>query len=222
MSKSLVTLCAAVLAVAATSLSVSTPALAGKHFGGGGGHHFFRHFRPRIIATPVYTETYRVKRVPVVQERKVLVSYADGLGRAYDVASKVWFDGTSRCWTGKYAWTFQNGAWFYGTSRWSQTGTTWTTSAAEAPMTVDCGTVPAFAAKVTTAGPAGAPRGVGGYAEQGDPAAPNVGLAPAIPPVKTAANKPDAEVAKTGDCKQYFPSVGEMLPVTCKECAIRL
>ena len=42
---------------------------------------------------------------------------ADGI-RVYDLASKAWCDGNNHCWTGKSAWTFKDGTWFYGSNRW--------------------------------------------------------------------------------------------------------
>ena len=206
MSKSLAIVGAALLAVSASSLSVPTTAEAGKHFGGGGHHHhhrFHHHHRRSIIVTPVYTET---RRAPVVTEKKIIVSYADGMGRLYDVASKTWYDGKGQCWTGKSPWTFKSGSWFYGSYRWAPSGDTWRTNGPEAPVAVDCSTVPAFAAK---------PAAIGGYADQGDPVEPKVATVPATPPI-TAVEKANGNTAKTGNCKQYFPSVGEMLPVPCK------
>ena len=139
-SKPLVIVGSAVLAM--TTL-VST-AEAKKHHGGGHRHHHHRH----IYIAPVYTQTYRVVRKPVVQEKVVVIRYADGSGRVYDLASKVWHDGQNNCWSGKLPWTFKNGAWFYGNFRWSETAGTWRTNAPEAPKSVACETVPAFAGKV--------------------------------------------------------------------------
>lgn len=217
MSKSLIIVGAAVVAAATTILAPA--AQAGKHggFHFGGGHHFRHHHHRHIIVTPVYTETYRVKRAPVVQEKKIIVSYADGMGRVYDVASKVWHDGQNHCWTGKLAWTFKNGAWFYGSYRWSAAGGTWSSNAPEAPAAVDCQTVPAFAAKVAPT-VSQSQKEFGGYSEQGEP-----GMAPA--PVKTAEKKEtttlalpaDGNATRAGECKKYFPNVGEMLPVPCND-----
>jgi hypothetical protein len=212
MSKSLIIGGAAFVAATVASLAAPTVAQAGKHFGGGGGkhhhhHHHHRHHR-RIIVTPVYTETYKVKRpTTVVQEKKIVVTYADGQGRRYDAASKAWFDGKDQCWSGKLAWTFKNGAWSYGSYRWSQTNGMWRTNAPEAPATVDCSTIPAFAAKPTTT--------AGGYADQGEPI--ETKAAPGAPPVLTGEKKPGSDVAKAGECKKYFPTVGEMLAVPCKD-----
>jgi hypothetical protein len=205
MSKSLLIVGAAFLAASVSSLAVPTAAQAGKHFGGGGGrHHHHHHHHRRIIVTPVYTETYKVKRpTTVVQEKKIVVAYADGQGRLYDAASKAWFDGKNQCWSGKLAWTFKNGSWSYGTYRWSQSDGTWRTNAPEAPVSIDCSAIPAFAAKPTTT--------AGGYADQGDP------VETKAAPVLAAEKKPGSEIAKAGECKKYFSNVGEMLPVPCKD-----
>ena len=96
-NKPLVIVGSAALAAAMTTL-VST-AEAGKHHGGGFRFHHHRH----VYIAPVYTETYRVVRKPVVQpqQKVAVIRYADGMGRVYDVASKVWHDGQNHCWSGK-------------------------------------------------------------------------------------------------------------------------
>ena len=210
-SKPLVIVGSAVLATALTM--VASAAEAKKHHGGHRHHH--RH----IYIAPVYTETYRVVRKPVVQEKIVVIRYADGMGRVYDLASKVWHDGQSNCWSGKLPWTFKNGAWFYGNFRWSETGDTWRTNAPEAPKSVACETVPAFAGKVTpTAG-----QSTGQKELAGEPnAAPKIVVAPVKSAEKAPAEAPaqlalpaDGNAIKASECKKYFPSVGEMLPVPC-------
>jgi hypothetical protein len=217
MNKALVIVGSAVLA-AAMATSVTT-AEAGKHHGGGGfriggGHHFHHrhHHRRHIIVTPVYTE--RVVRKPVVQEKVVVVRYEDGMGRVYDLASKTWYDGASRCWSGKLAWTFKNGAWSYGSYGWSETSGNWRTSAPQAPAEVDCGTIPAFAGKFapTVSQSSGQKEMIGSPDQGGQPkAAPK----PLTPPVKTADKGSETPVNATGECKKYVPSLGEMLPVPC-------
>jgi hypothetical protein len=209
-NKPLVVVGSAVLAMTAL---VST-AQAGKHHGGHR-HHHHRH----VYIAPVYTETYRVVRKPVVQERIVVIRYADGSGRVYDLASKVWHDGQNHCWSGKLPWTFKSGAWFYGSYSWSEMDGTWRTSAPEAPQSVACETVPAFAGKITpTVGQANGQKEIAGEAKE----APKI----VAPPVKTAEKAPAEEAAqlalpadgnaiKASECKKYFPSVGEMLPVPC-------
>jgi hypothetical protein len=209
-NKPLVIVGSAVLAMTAL---VST-AEAGKHHGGG-----FRFHHRHVYIAPVYTETYRVVRKPVVQEKVVVIRYADGSGRVYDLASKVWHDGQNNCWSGKLPWTFKNGAWFYGNFRWSEADGTWRTNAPEQPKSVACETVPAFAGKVVpTAGQANGQKEFAGEPKT----APKI----VAPPVKAAEKAPaeesarlalpaDGNAVRASECKKYFPSVGEMLPVPC-------
>ena len=134
----------------------------------------------------------------------------------------MWYDGQSRCWSGKFPWTFKNGSWFYGSYGWSEANGTWRTNALEAPVSVACETVPAFAAKATpTSGQTEL------AATQGEAGEPRRAPAPKpLAPVKTAekgltqepvkfALPPDSNAAKASECKRYFPNVGEMLPVPC-------
>jgi hypothetical protein len=213
MNRHVVVLGAAALAASAMSLAAPTSAEAKKGFlFGGGGHHHHqpRWYRRPIYVTPVYTETYTVKKraqpAPAPQ-KKIVVTYADGKGRVFDPTSKVWHDGDNHCWSGQLPWTFKGGSWFYGSHRWSQSGGVWRTSAPEAPFTVDCQSVPAFAAKLApdSSGSGGA-KEFGGHASEA--------------PVKTA-DKQEAEPGNTApaatECKKYFPNVGEMLPVPCKK-----
>ena len=153
------------------------------------------------------------------EEKIVVIRYADGSGRVYDLASKVWHDGQNNCWSGKLPWTFKNGAWFYGNFRWSEADGTWRTNAPEQPKSVACETVPAFAGKVTpTVGQANGQKQFAGEPKT----APKI----VVPPVKAAEKAPagesaqlalpaDGNAVRPSECKKYFPSVGEMLPVPC-------
>ena len=217
---------AVVVAVAALAAAVWVPAAhakggGGHHSGGGGSamkfssapsqHHnnHFRFRRDTIVSSGYSDEQKRIKRAKLVtppMEKAALVKYADGKGRVFDVASKTWCDGNNHCWSGKYAWTFKDGAWFYGTSRWYEADGNWRTDAAEAPAVVDCETVPAFAAVKPTTGQALARK------EIDETIGSEPGSAPQAP-VK-AVEKADAATSPT-ECKKYFPSVGEMLSVPC-------
>ena len=170
-------------------------------------HRFRRHhFRRRhIIVTPVYKE--KVARPPVIREKVVIARYEDGMGRVYDVASKVWHDGESRCWSGSQAWTFRSGSWFYGSHRWTEADGAWRTAAPDAPVETDCASVPAFAAKV-------APKVTQSSGSEK--------LGPKSGPIQTA-EQPQVEPAsidlpggKAGECKRYVPSLGKSLPVPCR------
>jgi hypothetical protein len=174
-------------------------------------HHHHRVFRRDIIVAPSYkAEERRAKRVkPVIvpADKGPVVRYADGKGRVYDLGSKVWCDGNKHCWTGKFAWTFRDGTWFYGTSRWHEVDGVWKTAAVEAPSVVDCETVPAFATLKPTTGQQVTRKETGN--EGGQAAAP-------IKTVETSPVSPGAAGAKPTDCKKYFPSVGRMVSVPCE------
>ena len=135
--------------------------------------------------------------------------------------SKVWYDGQNHCWTGKLAWTFKNGSWFYGSYRWSEIDGTWRTSAPEAPTSVDCETVPAFAGKICPQ--SSQANGQKEFAAEAERRRPKT-LATAREDRRKAAAEESAQLAPPADgnavraseCKKYFPSVGEMLPVPCR------
>jgi hypothetical protein len=213
MNKSMMIMASAVVA-AATSFAPMAYARGGggHHSGGGGGmkmssgpkssfhHHHLRVFRRDAVVSSSYkTEeprTKRIKSVIVPADKGPILKYADGKGRAYDLASKTWCDGNRHCWTGALAWTFKDGAWFYGTSRWYEAGGTWKTdAAAAAPVAVDCETIPAFASLKPTTGQQVARKDFGndGLQKGGSSAAP-----------------------KPAECKKYFPSLGEMVSVPCE------
>jgi hypothetical protein len=206
MNKTLVIAGTTILAASVFGLSAPAPAHA-KGMKIGGGHHHHRHWHRPIIVTPVYVERRVVKPVPLVRPKPVAtVRYADGLGRVYDPASGVWHDGQNHCWAGKSPWTFKSGSWFYGSNRWYPSNGTWLTNAAEVPAPIDCKSSPAFAAK------ADSQKELGGYAHQGESTEP--GRAP-IASAKVEPAGPQTTDAASGACKQYFPNLGEMLPVPC-------
>ena len=96
-------------------------------------HRVFR--RDSYVASGYKAEEAREKRAKLVAlPAAAIIRYADGKGRVYDLASKAWCDGNNHCWTGKYAWTFKDGTWFYGSNRWYEAEGTWRTDAAEAPV----------------------------------------------------------------------------------------
>jgi hypothetical protein len=233
MNKSLILLGSAVVAAAMTTAAPMAEARGGgRGFSGGGGHriarilhvgsaHHHRHHHRRIyVASPVYTETYKVARPVVIQPAPAGVRYADGLGRVYDLASKVWFDGDNRCWSGNYPWTFKNGSWFYGSYPWVESEGTWRTSAPAAPVQVACETVPAFAGRFApTVSQTDGQKVILANPNQGGAAEPKLAPKPVAPPVKTVGDPPKlapaGTVVKAGECKKYFANIGEMLTVPC-------
>lgn len=216
MNKSMMIIASAVVAAATTwaPLAQAKGGGGGHHSGGGGGgggmkmsagpkssnhHHHLRLFRRDTTVSSSYKaeelRTKRIKPVIVPADKGPILKYADGKGRVFDLASKTWCDGNKHCWTGKLAWTFRDGSWFYGTSRWYEADGAWKTDAAEAPTAVDCETIPVFATlKPTTAQQVAH--------KDGD----HDGLQK---DASTAAAKP-------AECKKYFPSVGEMVSVPCE------
>jgi hypothetical protein len=195
---------------AASALTASSALLAPAaqaHGHGGFGHVFFR--APAVVYAAPFERHYRfhrhVRHVYRHVERPVevaIVTYSDGQGRQFDLASKVWFDGKSQCWSGKQAFAFKGGSWFYGNTPWQPAGGTWQTTAADAPSPVACDTVDAFAAKLRPVA-----------AKQ--PVVPKVDK---VEPTKVGSltSAVDTKI-KTAECKKYFPSVGEMVAVPCSE-----
>lgn len=226
MNKTMMIVASAAVAAATTWVPAAQAKGGGHHSGGGGGsamkfssapsqhhHHHFRVFRRDTIIAPSYkAEEVAVKRVkPVILPMGPIVKYADGNGRVYDLVSKVWCDGNKHCWTGKLAWTFKDGTWFYGTSRWYEVDGLWRTDAADAPTVVDCETIPAFASLKPTTEQQVARKEIENERGQSK----DTPLAAA--PVKTVDTSPAGIAgAKPTDCKKYFPSVGGMLPVPCE------
>ncbi len=171
-------------------------------------------------------------REAIEKEPEIAIKHADGKGREYDVAGKVWFDGKSNCWTGKQPWTFKAGSWFYGSSRWYQNDGAWQTNAADDPVPVDCRSNAVFAAKVPAQ-----PEDKGStskdtqYSEGRPTSAPEekkVSDSDVPPPLRTAEKptetsaKPlppqqDGTPNKSPECKKYSPSVGAMISVPCDQ-----
>ena len=170
-----------------------------------------RHQHRQVYREPVYTETYRATRPKPVSD----AVFADGKGREYDPATKVWFDGKGACWTGKQKWAFKRGAWFYGSNRWYEANGIWQTDVDGEPVPVDCKAAPQFAARAKT-GPAQntIAKGSTQYSEARGNAA-EAGAAPAKTALKAPSEEPTKVTSQTRECKKYFPAVGEMLAVPC-------
>lgn len=242
MNKTIMIVASAVVAAATTWVpAAQAKGGGGHHFGGGGSamkmisggsmkmgsgggmkissgpkHHHFRVFRHAPIIVPIYKpEEVAARRAkPVIVSTVPIVRYADGKGHVYDVATKTWCDGNKHCWSGKLAWTFKDGTWFYGTARWYEVDGVWKTDAADGPVAVDCETIPAFASlKPTTEQVARRELDNEGGQPKDAPAS--------VTPIKTvetspAAPQPGVAAAKPTDCKKYFPSVGGMVSVPCE------
>ena len=218
MNKSMLIVATAVVAAATTWV----PAAQAKGGGGGGGgmkfasgpahHNHYRVFRrDSYVASGYKAEETRERRAKLATPPAAsLIRYADGKGRVYDLASKAWCDGNNHCWTGKNAWTFKDGAWFYGNNRWYEADGTWRTDATEAPAIVDCETLPVFAkVKPTTE------QQVVSRLDEDQTGQPK-DTREAAPPIKTVETAPADPGAKPTECRKYFPSVGETLPVPCE------
>jgi hypothetical protein len=238
-------LAAAATALCAAATTFTAPAEAGMRFGGGGFrfHHFA--FRRHHYTPPAYRysaeedDEVRVRRKSVRKpaqaakpepEKKVpLVKFADGTGRQYDPASKVWFDGKSQCYSGTQAFTFKSDTWFYGSSRWALSNGSWQSASNEQPELVSCDSVAKFAAKANATAQSEQTQAAGS-AQGGNAATPvqRTTDKPANPPqgqtakIKTAEGEAATQAAKPAtqsgpECKKYFPSVGQMLTVPCGE-----
>lgn len=135
------------------------------------------------------------------KKEDTLVRFADSKGRRYNPSSKVWFDGRSSCWSGKDAFTFKKGAWYYGDAAWKQAGTAWSADEGAQPELVSCDSDPAFAADAKEYTATATTRSAAGMAA-----------------TITATPRPGAEAQKAGTkaaCKKYFANVGQMLTVPC-------
>lgn len=160
-----------------------------------------------------------VVREKVVKQVAPLVKFADGFGRQFDPASKVWFDGKSQCWSGNEQFTFKNGDWFYGKKEWAESNGAWKAVAGESPELVSCESVPSFAAK------AAAQNGKLEKAENADKGATSqpTPAKPSSAKIKTAESGASAISQKpvttpaSAECKKYFPSVGQMISVPCED-----
>jgi hypothetical protein len=151
-----------------------------------------------------------------------LVKFADGEGRQFDPASKVWFDGKSQCWSGKEEFIFKSGDWSYGKKEWAQSNGAWKVASGESPELVSCESVPSFAAKANTFATKTAAQNR--KLEKADNATsqPAPTATSGLAKIKTAgdaaavAQKPVTTPA-SAECKKYFPSVGQMISVPCAE-----
>lgn len=231
MSKSIIKITA--IASAAIMLAATLSAAEARGGGGGGGgrggggggmrmsshgsHNNHHHHRRFLFVTPVVTprvyEAPVVRRVaaPVVAAPAAILKIADAKGRTFDVASKVWFDGVDRCYAGRKTFALKAGDWFYGDAKWYEQDGTWRTGGgAEAPATVDCKTVPVFAARMQS--PSGEQKVAAGTGFEKDGA---IETEPGKVQVGQIQDN-QAETPKKTDCKKYFPSVGETLPVPCQ------
>jgi hypothetical protein len=218
-NKTMLIVASAVVAAAATWVPAAQAKGGGGHHSGGGGmkfssapshHNHHRVFRRDSFVASGYKAEEAKRAKLATLPAAAVIRYADGKGRVYDLASKAWCDGNNHCWTGKYEWTFKDGAWFYGSNRWYEANGTWRTDAAEAPTVVDCETVPAFAKlKPTTE------LQVVSRPDEEQTGQPN-DTREAAPPLKTVEKAPADPGAKPSECKKYFPSVGETLPVPCE------
>jgi hypothetical protein len=176
-----------------------------------------RHVEPEIVVKKAAPERI-VETVAPEKTAKVvpLVKFADGQGRQFDPASKVWFDGKSQCWHGPKQFTFKNGDWFYGKTDWLEVNGSWRAVSGDAPELVSCESVPLFAAKATKAVQASKLDKAENAA--GQPASGTSGPAK----IKTAEGDTSAPAQKpaapaSSECKKYFPSVGQLVAVPCTE-----
>jgi hypothetical protein len=163
--------------------------------------------KPAVAAKPAE------KPAPQQAEAAPAAKYLDGRGRQFDLASKVWFDGKSQCWQGDQAFTFRSDGWFYGNAHWVETNNGWGVSSGALPRAVSCDGVQVFAAKVQSdqARPAASSASADPSQVATSRQTPKFVANPEPRPAPAAAKPPAPE------CKEYFPAVGEMVVVPCKE-----
>ena len=219
-------------AIAAGASTFVTSAEAGRR---GGGHHRLHFHLHQLHQLQQQRQAYhrdedegyvrRKKQVKVYSkpvakpaEKPVAVAavikYADGQGRQFDLASKVWFDGKSQCWMGDKPFVFKTGAWFYGSARWIESSAGWGVASGEAPEQVSCEGIKAFDGKVQQAEAKPVAKPVVVKKVEAKPA--KVEQAELQPADKTG-KATTTSAAKATECKKYFPSVGEMVTVPCGE-----
>ncbi|MFM9846969.1 MAG: hypothetical protein ACKVP3_07395 [Hyphomicrobiaceae bacterium] len=233
------------LAALATAICAVTPgfvpeAEAGMRVGFGFGHRHLM-FRPHFHTPPPMAyrrsddeDERRIRRYRAARQSKPevvkkvapLVKFADGEGRQFDPASKVWFDGKSQCWSGKEQFTFKNGDWSYGKKEWAESKGSWKVASGDAPELVSCESVPSFAAKANAIATKTATQtGKLEKAENADKGAASqpAPVTPSPAKIKTAESDTSAIVQKpvttpaSAECKKYFASVGQMITVPCED-----
>ena len=166
-------------------------------------HHGNWHFKFKS-QTPRTERADRPRRVRSARSEfrtrdklDTLVRFADADGRRYNPSSKVWFDGRGSCWSGRDAFTFKKGTWFYGGAAWTQSGANWSAADNEQPELVSCDSDPIFAANVKELAPTTTGAGAPG----------------------TATTRSGSDLQETGakatGCRKYFASVGQVLTVPC-------
>jgi hypothetical protein len=225
----MIALASATLAVSSSAF-LATDAEAGRR-GGGFRFHFGHHrtwtptfeknheYEPKVIYRRVIEKRVIQKKPAAVAATAAAAKHADDKGREFDQASKVWFDGSGKCWSGKESFSYKSGVWFYGSARWYEAKGEWKTNAAEQPMPIDCEASPKFAGAMK---PAAEKKSAGGEGDKGtkvtEQATAKTQPVPAAT-VKTAVQKVSdkaADAPKAAECKKYFPSVGEVLTVPCE------
>jgi hypothetical protein len=164
------------------------------------------------------TPTARRRRRQSSVEKPVAVAkYSDGQGRQFDLVSKVWFDGKGQCFQGSQPFTFKNGGWSYGEARWIESSAGWGVTSGAAPAQVSCDGIRAFEAKLK-------PAEIKPIAKKVEPKVETVQKAE-LQKVELQNNGPETvtktvkatESSTRGECKKYFPSVGEMVTVPCSD-----
>jgi hypothetical protein len=223
------------LALATTAIAIASSTYVSSAYAGGRGHGLHMHLMQlqHMQARKIYRDDddhyVRRKRVVITKPAKQVVEkpapkpvaqvrYIDGEGRQFDQVSKVWFDGEGQCWKGDQAFSFKSGSWFYGNARWIETSAGWGVSSGTAPEMVSCDGIKAFEAKLKT--PEAKP--VARVETKPAPKVEKIEKAEVAQtetqPEKTgkAVITTPATTAKAGECKKYFPSVGEMVSVPCE------
>jgi hypothetical protein len=226
MNKLILAAATAATVFGAGSTAFAPEAEAGMRIGFGFRPHFFR---PHYYSAPpmayrshdddeVRSRRRSIARSKPQPEKKAvpLVKFADGSGRQFDPASKVWFDGKSQCFSGKEQFTFKSNAWFYGKAKWAESNGIWQTNSPDAPELVSCQSVPSFAAKASAFATQTASQSENSKGAAEQPKTPPA----TVPKIKTAegtTSEPAKAAPAVTECKKYFPSIGQLVVVPCGE-----
>jgi hypothetical protein len=226
------------LALATTAIAATSSAFISTAQAGGRGVHFhlfqmqlqrqayqaqeeeayIRH-RRALQAHRQIKQYKQVKQVEKPAEKApVIARYIDGKGRQFDLVSKVWFDGSNRCWMGDKPFVFKAGSWFYGDAKWIEADDSWRAASGQAPEQVSCDGIKAFAGKLQN----GEIKQVAVEKVEPKKVEPKVEKAEVKPVEKNVATTTTTATtttatAKAAECKKYFPSVGEMVSVPCNQ-----
>ena len=173
------------------------------------------HYVRRKKKVTVYAKPVAKPVEKPVAKAVAVAKFADGEGRQFDLVSKVWFDGSNQCWMGDKPFVFKSGSWLYGNVRWTEANDSWRVASGDAPEQVSCEGIKAFEGKVQQAEAKPAAKPV--VAKKAEPKPEKKIEQAELQPIEKTGKTATTSVPAAKECKKYFPSVGEMVPVPCSE-----